>query len=61
MQLPSGEETTRVSAVLFGNSGTTLFHLNEYYEKEQLIDVIRETDYPEQNTNISGAIKVITL
>ncbi|ELU01857.1 hypothetical protein CAPTEDRAFT_191278 [Capitella teleta] len=54
-----GENDTRVSVVLFGNSAEVQFYLNDHYTKEDVHNAIDNIQHREENTNICAALNVL--
>ena len=53
-----GENDVRVGVLTFGGMAVPQIHLNEYYEKSELIKAIKKIKYDEKITNTYGKILV---
>jgi len=49
-------DQTHIGAVTFGNQGYNEFYLNEYVDKNELVNRINQIGYRGENTNTSGGI-----
>ena len=56
-QLTISEQGVHVGVVTFSDNSSTVFLLDEYFNKAQMIDAIRKIDYRGGSTNTSSGIK----
>jgi len=53
-----GQDQARVGMVTFSNSGNRQFDLNDYYNKQDMLNKVRSIGYTGGNTNTTGGLAV---
>ncbi|ELU03731.1 hypothetical protein CAPTEDRAFT_107893, partial [Capitella teleta] len=54
-----GIDKTRLSVIRFSSRAEVIFHLDEYNNEREMIEVIRNLQYLSGSTNTSGALRVL--